>query len=184
MLSVYYILLPSAELGKRMQRFTVDVQFLDSSLSTFCQLNYPEIVDAPAIGAVRNIELGFMPFISGKLFAGTLSFVAHETNEKLIYRFVFESGGAPVVGRAALETTVRDPVEKLITIPNPLLSNKTISSLTLTATNDRDDLTITPETVTFNNKTSTYSFKVKFNPYVPFDSGLSIQRCLSVYQQF
>ncbi|ESU36137.1 Hypothetical protein DHA2_137712 [Giardia duodenalis] len=156
---------------KRMQRFTVDVQFLDSSLSTFCQLNYPEIVDAPAIGAVRNIELGFMPFISGKLFAGTLSFVAHETNEKLIYRFVFESGGAPVVGRAALETTVRDPVEKLITIPNPLLSNKTISSLTLTTTTDRDDLTITPETVTFNNKTSTYSFKVKFNPYVPFDSG-------------
>lgn len=157
---------------KRMQRFTVDIQFLDPSLSAFCQLNYPEIIDAPAIGAIRNVELGFMPFVSGKLFAGTLSFVAHETNEKLVYRFVFESGGAPTVGRTALETTVRDPVEKLITIPNPLLTNKTISSLTLTAINDRDDLTITPETVTFNNKTSTYSFKVKFNPYIPFDSGV------------
>lgn len=158
---------------KRMQRFAVDIQFVDPSLSTFCQLSYPEIIDAPAIGAIRNVELGFMPFISGKLFAGTLSFIAHETNEKLVYRFIFESGGAPTVGRVALETTVRDPVEKLITIPNPLLSNKTVSSLTLTAITDRDDLTITPETVTFNNKTSTYSFKAKFNPYIPFDSGVT-----------
>ncbi|TNJ29158.1 hypothetical protein GMRT_15801 [Giardia muris] len=155
---------------KRMQRFRVSVELAQKELTPLCQIHCTDVVDAPAAGTIRNIEIGFVPMVTDQLFAGTLTFTAYETEEKLVYRFLVQSGGPPTVGKLALETTVRDPVEKLITIPNPLLALQKVTNVTMAAKASRDDLVVTPDKITFSNKASTYSFKVRFNPYVPYDS--------------
>lgn len=162
---------------KSMQRFVVKFAFDRKEQAVQCNLSHAEFIDVPPAGTPRSLDVGFMPYIANTVYTGTLTLLVSETGESLQFRFHLASSGSPVFGKMAIRTPVRDPVSRMITIQNPLIGNKGITQIEyrpIVPVDVLQDVTVTPENMRFSNKMSTVSFKVEFNPLVPYSAEQSV----------